>query len=151
MKSLPNYTVRIATCKKTSTCNRSSAHTAQGCVCHSMAREWWFDVRSKGVGESGKEWERGGHTRSSVPGTLSRPTRPTQRRPDGTKSSRHVWLHHSHPVGPRGQALQGQSVDRKDLDVRVSTRCAQEKFIAASFLVQKRWPSLLRPELKRCP
>ena len=61
MNSLLNYSrlarhskIRAAQKNETSTCTRSSAHKARGSVCDSMAREteeWWFDVRSKGVGK----------------------------------------------------------------------------------------------------
>ena len=59
-----------------STCTRSSAHTAQGSVCYSMAREWWFDVRPKGVEERRPYLIE----ELSVPRALSPSTRPMQRR-----------------------------------------------------------------------
>ena len=52
-----------------------------------------------------------------------------QRRPDGTKLSRHVWPRLSRPVRLGRQAQKKRSLDRRSRDVRVATRRTKEKFV----------------------
>ena len=109
------HTARITPRKKPSTRTRSSAHEAQGSVCHNMAREsgeWWFDVHPKGAGKRRPNLIDEFCSGSSEWSNTSDAT--TARWNEAFKSR------HSEPVRPSGP-LQKQSLDRRDAGVGVSS------------------------------
>ena len=70
----------------------------------------------------------GGHasSMSSAQRVLNRAAHPMQRRPDGTKLSRHVWPRHSRPVGNRDVSVRTKGSRRWGVDPtreRESHRC----------------------------
>ena len=68
-----------------------------------------------------------------------------QRRPDGTKHSRHVQRHSRASLSE----VEASQIERRDPDVRVSTRRAKEKVTAVIVLSVEAWAVAVSPSTRR--